>query len=143
MPEYVPSFFQDYSEIGLRRQAKWLRRNVGLDDLLLGSVLGMPHEQIGEWRTGARSLSTEQQECLGDLWRLNLRLRGIYNCDDGSVKQLLFYVAPDNGSTAPWSGDSVISYIGKKGHKGINDVKRWFDMLRFGNPAEYEAMSNR
>lgn len=129
-PERMPSFFQDYSEDGLRLQVKWCNETLGLNARYFARLLRIEDLAFEQWFHSERALETAQQEDLAGFWRLHLHLRTIWGADPESVRSVYEYEQPSPERVGPpWRNSSIKTYLEANGREGIQTVQEWFESL--------------
>src|SRR5437763_566919 len=101
----VGTFFQDFSESGLRSQIEWCKKTLGLTDKYYAKLLGVEPREFKRWERGAGGLPGPHQDTLGEFWRLYLHLRTFYNVDIEAVKRMYEHVpspSPGRENNPPW-----------------------------------------
>src|SRR5207244_2319417 len=128
-PQVVPSFFQDYTEDGLRAQVKWFVDNMGFSRPHFSDLLGLEEATLDNWLLFRGSLKRGQQDMLKKFWRLHLHLRSFYNGDITAVREMYNYVPESELHNVPWKGGSIKAYIQSRREKGIRFIQEWFESL--------------
>jgi hypothetical protein len=136
----VPDFFQDESEEALRSRVEWLEQHLGLGDSFFAALLREEPGVFSAWKSAAGALAGNKQGVLRDWWHTVLHLLSFQNFDDGKVRALLEQPAPTRSQaersafSAPWSASSLKEYLETHGPDAIQEVDRWVESFRFGDP---------
>jgi hypothetical protein len=137
----VPWFFQDDEEPGLRAQAGWAERHLGLSDHFFAQFLRVPEPMFREWKLGRAELPADRQDALRELWRTVLHLLSLMGMDERRISGLMERQIPlvnewgyRHPHAPPWSGSALRSYLEERGADALPDVDDWVTGFRFGNP---------
>lgn len=136
----VPDFFQDESEDALRSQVDWLEQHLGLEDSFFASLLRKDQGVFSAWRKTTTTLPADNIGILRDWWHTVLHLLSFQNFDEEKVRSLLERTAPAHPQTEeplfspPWSASSLKEYLKTHGPDAIQEVDRWVESFRFGDP---------
>jgi hypothetical protein len=136
----VPDFFQEESEEALRSRVEWLEQHLGLRDSFFVRLLGEDSRRFLAWRRGVDTLPRDKEEILRDWWQAVLHLLSFQGFDEARVRALLERTTPERpqaGPSAfspPWTGSSMKEYLESHGSEAIEEVARWVESFRFGDP---------
>jgi len=136
----VPDFFQDESEKALRLQVEWLEKHLGLGDNFFARLLREDQDVFSAWRTKSVALAGDKEAILRDWWRAVLHLLSFQNFDVEKVRRLLEQTSrahPPMEQAAfspPWLASSLKEHLEIHGRKAIQEVHRWVESFRFGDP---------
>lgn len=136
----IPDFFQDDSEEALRSQVMWQIMHLGLEDKFFAELLRESPSIFSGWRKDRSALSKGKQDMLRDWWQTVLHLLSFQNFDVEKVRSLLEQTAstrPRAESSVfspPWSTSSLKEYLQSRGSDAIEEVNRWLESFRFGDP---------
>lgn len=136
----VPDFFQDESEKALRFRVEWLEQHLGLGDSFFARLLREDQGAFSAWRKTSSVLAGEKEAVLRDWWRTVLHLLSFQNFNTEKVRTLLEQTASVHPSTEqsifapPWCASSLKEYLEIHGRDAIEEVDRWVESFRFGDP---------
>jgi hypothetical protein len=136
----VPDFFQDDSEEALRSQVEWLEQHLGLGNSFFARLLGEDERHFAAWRRASVALTRGKEEVLRDWWQTVLHLLSFQHFDEARVRALLGQTAPTRPQAGPsvfsppWVGSSMKEYLESRGPDAIQEVGRWVESFRFGDP---------
>lgn len=136
----IPDFFQDDSEEALRSQVEWQTEHLGLDDSFFAHLLSEEPRIVSCWRKDRNSFSKGKEDVLRDWWQAVLHLLSFQNFDEEKVRALLEQTASTRPRaepsvfSPPWSESSLKEYLQSRGPDAIEQVNRWVESFRFGDP---------
>jgi hypothetical protein len=136
----IPDFFQDDSEEALRSQVEWQAEHLGLHDDFFTKLLREDSRTFSGWRRDRDALSRSKENVLRDWWQAILHLLSFQNFDEEKVRALLEQTASRRPRaepsvfSPPWSESSLKEYLQRRGPDAIEQVNRWVESFRFGDP---------
>jgi hypothetical protein len=136
----VPDFFQDESEDALRLRVNWLEQHLGLTNRFFAKLIPIDEQLFRKWRDVSVGLSKAQQAALRDFWAMILHLLSFQAFDESRVRSLFERVSPPQVKRSqsvfnpPWFGTSLKQYLQSEGCEAIEQVNRWVETFRFGDP---------
>jgi hypothetical protein len=136
----APDFFQDDSAEALRSQVEWQTKYLGLGDSFFARLLREDQRIFSGWRKDADALTGVKEDVLRAWWQTVLHLLSFQNFDETKVRALLEQTAPTHSQAEssvfapPWSASSLKEYVESHGPDAIQEVNRWVESFRFGDP---------
>jgi hypothetical protein len=125
----VPWFFQEDDEPGLRAQAGWTERHLGLSDGFYARFLRVPEPTFREWKLGREELPADRQDVLRRFWNTVGYLLELTAMDPPEAKAFLErQMRAENTElwtdpyTPPWNGSCMKSYLEDGGPGVLRDV---------------------
>lgn len=134
----VPEAYASIDESPLR-SVNWFQEHLNLSDGYVANVINVREEIFSEWKNDDRQLTHSKIEDLKVfsstlthlLSFLNFRQDLMMNMLESSSESPRHEPTP---LTPPWLGTSLKSYIESQGMRGIEEVDRWVQALRWSDP---------
>ena len=135
----VPEAYASIDESPLR-SVNWFQEHLNLSDGYVANVINVREDVFSKWKMYLHPTLTESQ--LEDLRAfsytlthllsfLNFRQDLMMNILESSSESPRHEPTP---LTPPWLGTSLKSYIESQGMRGIEEVDRWVQALRWSDP---------
>ena len=146
----VPDFFQLETPEARLQQIEWMIRNLDLDAAFFRGAVGLDLKIRPGLSVAPTPLKTDDIRRLERLWDMVLHLLSVARFDNSMATSVLRDAwrgpSPSAAASVPWAGESIRSYVEKRGEAAVNDVTTWLTSLRFtdryGPRAELTSSSN-